>query len=143
MPDVVDNLSHKDQLTAASCVGYLMLLAGDDAPLDPSLMVHVQRFVKEAGLDAPGLSDEDRQARVDAFFVAHPVPADFLAAFQANVDDIKAEGQAVEARRAQEAKRLLGENQSLTPVGHNKDPKAMRGGIAGLMAAKLGQPKKH
>jgi hypothetical protein len=126
---------------AAAFVGFLMLQAGEDAELNPALEPHVARFIELAGLAAPDLDDDARQQAVDAFFEAHPVSEALQAAFDAHLAAVSAGVSRGEAQTERAAAELLGASKDLMPVGQARVPGTMRGGAAGILAART-TPKK-
>lgn len=139
LPEILADCSPDD---AAAFVGYLVLEAGDDAEIDPALETHVARFISLAGLANPDLDDEGRQAAVDAFFRAHPIPVELEQAFGAHVEAIGAGLARGAAREQRAATSLLGASGDLTPVGQTRVEGAMRGGVAGLLQARSSTRKK-
>lgn len=121
---------------AAAFVGFLVLQAGDGAELNPTLAPHLARFIALAGLAAPGLDGEARQAAVDAFFQAHPVSVSLQTAFDTHVAAVVAGVARSEATVQRAAADLLGASPDLTPVGQTRVPGTMPGGAAGLLAAR-------
>lgn len=134
---------------AAAFVGYLVLLAEPDALRDDAITPHLERFAQLAGFAANDTL-EARQDRVDAFFAAYFARRRFdpsLEALLANatatiVDEAQTRASAVAEVTASAARTLLGTTSTNIPVGHVRDPQAQRGGLAGLLQARLSAPKK-
>lgn len=137
--DLLTALKDRDPTDAATCVGWLVLLAGD-VDLDPGLEPHLVRFMSLAGLTA-AQTPEQRQAAVEQWFAQHAVAPDLLALFQASVDAVQAGTAAATNDGGRAAAALLGSVASSTPVGHGERPAGtLRGGLAGLVQARSKRP---
>jgi len=131
---------------AAAFVGYLTLLAEADAVRDERVLPHLERFVELVGF----MDDDDvdtRQRRVDAWFEANPLLPELLdlldraAEREAEIQDVQRDR--AQASAAAGAAALLDTVSAKIPVGHTRDPNAMRGGVGGLLQARLSATKKQ
>ena len=136
-----DTLAHVAKDDAAAFVGYLILLAEPDALRDDAITPHLERFAQLVGF-AAGDTVEVRQGRVDAFFAARRLDPSLEALLAAATAGVIDEGNARASATAAAAQALLGTTSTNIPVGHVRDPAAQRGGLAGLLQARLSAPKK-
>ena len=131
---LLDALSPYSRDEQAGFVAHLAIVAGAADLLDATLEELLQHFVEVTGL-RDAISDEERHARIDAFYAQVPIPAGLLALLDTTTAVLESEG-AEQAHRA--ARRLTGEL-LLEPVGNTRIPGTIGGGIAGLLATR-GKP---